>query len=207
MLFRSIDGQLESLSSLRREIEATLAALQQSIEATPGNAIALDTLQRNYANARAQYDQAVANRARAETGDTIEALSKGQRISVIEQAIAPREPESPNRPIVAAAGIGGGLVLGLALVALLELLNRAIRRPVELTTKLGITAFGTLPHIRTRAEILRRRLIIGAAFGIVLLILPAGLWFVQTQVMPLDQLLDQVLARVGLTGVFDRIFG
>ena len=202
-----IDGQLDSLGSLRSEIEATLAALQQSIQATPGNAIVLDTLQRDYANARAQYDQAVANRARAETGDTIEALSKGQRISVIEQAIAPREPESPNRPIVAAAGIGGGLVLGLAFVALLELLNRSIRRPVELTTKLGITAFGTLPHIRTRSEVLRRRLIIGSAFALVLLVLPAGLWFVQTQVMPLDQLLDQVLARAGLTGVFDRIFG
>ena len=202
-----IDGQLESLASLRSEIEATLAALQQSIEATPGNAIALDTLQRDYANARVQYDLAVANRARAETGDTIEALAKGQRISVIEQAIAPREPESPNRPIVAAAGIGGGLVLGLGLVALLELLNRSIRRPVELTTKLGITAFGTLPNIRTRSEILRRRLIIGAAFVLVLLVLPAGLWVVQTQIMPLDQLLDQLLARAGLTGVFDRIFG
>ena len=202
-----IDGQLDSLAGLRTEIEATLAALQQSIAATPGNAIALDTLQRDYANVRAQYDQAVANRARAETGDTIEALSKGQRISVIEQAIAPREPESPNRPVVAAAGIGGGLVLGLGFVALLEFLNRAIRRPVDLTNKLGITAFGTLPHIRTQGEILRRRLIIGSAFALVLLVLPAGLWFVQTQVMPLDQVLGQVLAWAGLTGVYDRIFG
>jgi hypothetical protein len=70
--------------------------LKASIEATPGNAIALDTLERDYANTRAQYDAAVANKARAETGDTIEALSKGQRISVIEQAIAPREPPAPT---------------------------------------------------------------------------------------------------------------
>ena len=68
--------------------------MRASIEATPGNAIALDTLERDYANTRTQYDQAVANRARAETGDLIEALAKGQRISVIEQAIAPREPKA-----------------------------------------------------------------------------------------------------------------
>ena len=71
--------------------------------------IALEALQRDYANARAQYDQAEANRARAETGDMIEALAKGQRISVIEQAIAPQAPESPNRPIVALAGLAAVL--------------------------------------------------------------------------------------------------
>ena len=166
------------------------------------HAIALDTLQRDYANVRVQYDLAVANRARAETGDTIEALAKGQRISIIEQAIAPRAPESPPRPIVAAAGIGAGLVLGLGLVVLLELMNKAIRRPAELTARLGITPFGTLPLIRTKAEILRRRLIIAAAFALVLVVLPAALWFVQTRIMPLDQL----LARFGLTAVFERIF-
>ena len=59
-----------------------------------------------------------------------------------------------------------------------------------------------LPLIRTRGEILRRRLILGAAFALVLIVLPAGLWFVQTRIMPLDQLLDLTLARLGLTGVF-----
>ncbi len=67
LLFWPIQGQ----------IVTELEALKASIEATPGNAIALDTLERDYANTRAQYDAAVANKARAETGDTIEALSKG----------------------------------------------------------------------------------------------------------------------------------
>jgi uncharacterized protein involved in exopolysaccharide biosynthesis len=196
-----IDGQLEFLSSQRGQIEATMESLRLSIEATPGNANTLDTLQRDYANLRAQYDQAVANRARAETGDTIEALAKGQRISVIEQAIAPRAPESPNRPVIAAAGVGGGLALGLGFVALLELLNRAIRRPVDLTAKLGITPFGTLPLIRTRFEIMRRRMIIAGAFAMVLIALPAALWFVHSQITPLDLLLDQVLGRIGLASL------
>jgi uncharacterized protein involved in exopolysaccharide biosynthesis len=196
-----IDGQLEFLTSQRSQIEATMESLRLSIEATPGNANTLDTLQRDYANIRVQYDQAIANRARAETGDTIEALAKGQRISVIEQAIAPRAPESPNRPVIAAAGVGGGLALGLGFVALLELLNRAIRRPVDLTAKLGITPFGTLPLIRTRFEIMRRRMIIAGAFAMVLIALPAALWFVHSQITPLDLLLDQVLGRIGLASL------
>ena len=193
-----LDGQLQFLKDQQDETKATLESLRLSIEATPGNAITLDTLQRDYANIRNQYDQAVVNRARAETGDTLEVLAKGQRITVIEQAIAPAGPESPNRKLVAAAGIGGGLSLGLGLVVLLELLNGAIRRPVDLTRRLGITPFGTVPHFRTRWETVRRRLIISGAIVVVLIGLPWLLWIVNTQVTPLDLLLNRLLGTFGL---------
>ena len=50
----------------------------------------------------------------------LESLAKAQRISVIEQAIAPTDPESPNRLLIAIGGIVGGLAAGLGLVVLLE---------------------------------------------------------------------------------------
>lgn len=195
-----IDGQLAFSAEQEARINAEIEALRISIEATPGNTVALDTLERDYANTRAQYDQAVSNKARAETGDVIESLSKGQRISIIEQAVAPREPQSPNRPLIAAAGLGGGLAAGLGLVLLLEMLNTAVRRPAELTARLGITPFATLPYMRSRAQVWRRRTVILLAFFAVLLAIPAGLWFVHTEVIPLDLLLDRILGRVGLAG-------
>lgn len=196
-----IDGQIEFIADQRRQVEANLSRLNASIEATPGNAITLDTLQRDYANVRAQYDQAASNKARAETGDIIEALSKGQRISVVEQAVVPAAPESPNRPLIAAAGIGGGAFLGLVVVALLELLKAGIRRPVDLTKGLGIAPFATLPYYRTRGEIWRRRSIIYGVLGTVLIGIPGALWMVHTQVMPLDQLIDLLGQRVGFAGL------
>ena len=193
-----LDGQLDFLGAQKRQIQITMDALRQSIEATPGNAITLDTLERDYANLRAQYDQAVQNRARAETGDTIEALAKGQRISVIEQAVAPRAPERPNRTLLAASGMGGGFFLGVMLIALMELFSNAVRRPVDLTNKLGITPFGTVPLIRTRWEVVRRQTIIFAAFAVAIVMIPALLWFIHVQVIPLDVVLDRIKDRVGL---------
>lgn len=193
-----LDGQLTYLDTQRKQIEAELKALQTSIEATPANAITLDTLQRDYDNIQIQYNQAVANKARAETGDTIEALSKGQRISVIEQAVPPREPEKPNRPVIAAAGVGGGLVLGFGLVLLLELLNRAIRRPADLTAKLGIAPFATLPYIATRHEQRRQRIILLIGFLLVLAAVSGLLWAVNSYYMPLDLLIDRLLEKLQL---------
>ena len=146
-------------------------------------------LERDYENTRAQYNQAVASRARAETGDTIEAMAKGQRISVIEQAVAPSEPTRPNRILIGAGRCRSvGLYLGIGLVLLLEVMNKAIRRPADLTAGLGITPFATLPYLRSPRQVRRRRMILILIFALVLIAIPALLFAVDTLVMPLDLL-------------------
>ena len=192
-----LEGQLGYLAEQKAQTETEIASLVASIEATPGNAIALAALERDYAAVQDQYNTAVANKAKAETGDMIEALAKGQRISVIEQAVAPREPQSPNRPLIAAAGVGGGFFLGLAVVVLMEFLKSGIRRPVDLTRGLGITPFATLPYLRTRGEIIRRRLIVWGGLVMVLAALGGAVWAVDTYYMPLDLLFQQLQRRLG----------
>jgi ferric-dicitrate binding protein FerR (iron transport regulator) len=117
---------------------------------------------------------------------------------VIENAIAPSEPTSPNRQLIAAGGVAMGGAVGLGLVALLELLNSSIRRPKDLETALGIRAFGTVPLMRTPAQRQRRRLIILGAFLVVAAGVPAVLYIVHTQVMPLDLALRRGAAMAGL---------
>ena len=144
-------------------------------------------------------------RGYAETGDLIEALSRGQRVSIIEQAVAPGQPESPNRPLIAAAGVGGGVALGLALVLLLELLNRAIRRPVDLTKGLGIAPFATVPLMRTQGQIRMRRAVILLAFLVVLAGIPLALWAVDTYYQPLDLLLNRLAGSLGLDPMVEAV--
>lgn len=193
-----LEGQIAFIDEQKALINETLEILATSIAATPGNALTLATLERNFDNLRAQYDRAVQNRATAEVGDTIEALSKGQRITVIEQAIPPTRPSRPNRRRIAVMGVAAGLGMGLGLIALLELLNNAVRRPVDIVEGLRITPIMTVPYLRTRGQIWRRRLIVLVAIVAVLVGVPAALWYVDTNIRPLQPIFEQILQRVGL---------
>lgn len=200
-----IDGQIVFARDEIARVQARIAEASRTIEATPANAIALDALEREYANIQSQYNQAVAARARAATGEAIEAMSRGQRISVIEQATPPRAPDRPNRPLLAAAGIGGGMALGLAFVVLLELLNRAVRRPQDLTARLNIVPFATVPYMRTRGEARRRSAVIAAALVLVVTGLPAAIWAIDTYYQPIDLLMAQAMRATGLDFLVERL--
>jgi polysaccharide biosynthesis transport protein len=125
-----IEGQIEYTAAQKADIEAEIEALRISIEATPANMVTLSSLERDYANIQAQYNQAVTRRAQARVGERIEAQSRGQRITVIEPATPPEQPAKPNRRAIATAGVGGGAALG-AVVALIELLKKTSARRAD----------------------------------------------------------------------------
>ncbi len=194
----SIDERLEEIDEEIALLTEELAEVNATLQAALGNAITLDTLERDHATAREQYATAMSRAATAQTGDLIEALSRGQRITVIEQAIAPDRPYRPNRMLIVGAGLAGGLMLSLGLLLLLEKLNQTLRRPSDLAAKLGIAPLATIPYLPNPGEATARRvrggmLALALAGGI-----PAALYALHVFYLPLDLLLSQTLARFGI---------
>jgi uncharacterized protein involved in exopolysaccharide biosynthesis len=183
---RQLEDDIFAADAQVQANRASYARVQGDIARVPANAATLDALQLDHANLRDQYDKAISARAMATTGDTIESLSKGERLTVIDQAVAPNAPAKPNRKTITLAGFGGGLMLGLLVVAALALLSPGIRRPEDLATKLGITAFATLPYVSTAADLAlkRRRLVMSS--GAVALALIAVVVLVGVLYKPLD---------------------
>jgi hypothetical protein len=176
-------------------IEATLAALDASIQETPANEMMLAGLERELDTLQAQYNAAVADRGQAQVGERIEVLSKGERFSLIEQPSMPGGPVRPKRMLIAAAGLVGGVGAGLGFVVLMEMLNRSIRRPVDLSVKLGIQPFATVPYIRTRSERRWKRSVIATVLALIAVAIPAGLLALHSYYMPLDLLFGQILEQ------------
>ncbi len=200
-----VDGQLEFLAEQRQLVEAELEELTTSIEATPQNSIRLSEFQRDFDNVQRQYNQAIQSLSAAQTGERIEVLSKGQRISVLERAVIPSEPFSPNRQAIAMASVGGGLLAGLGLVILLEFLNQSIRRPNDIANKLGFSPIATLPYVLTRKHLFWRRFLIISALVIVGVGIPVTLWALHTYYLPMDILIEKVLDKSGVSEILDKL--
>ncbi|PWR04400.1 lipopolysaccharide biosynthesis protein [Meridianimarinicoccus roseus] len=194
-----IDRRIATLNEDIERASAEITELEDQIAEVPSNGVTQSKLQRDYENIQGQYNQAVDRLSVAATGERIELLAKGQRISVIEQATPPERPTKPNRPVIAAAGIGAGMFVGLAVVVLMEFLNRSIRRPVELTNRLGITPFAVLPYYRTSREIALRRFVIIGCAAFLLVVIPLALLAFHSFVLPLDSIIESLFNRVGFS--------
>ena len=193
-----IDERARSIALELDRSSTELAELEEAIDRTPETASRLEALERDYQNTQSQYNAAINNLAKAQTGERIEVLAKGQRITVIEQAVPPTEPTSPNRPLIA----GGGVLLGTGLAAafflLGELLNRAIRRPSELVSGLGVQPLATIPYLETTGGKRRRRALSTLGILAIAIGIPVALWFLHYNFMPLDLVFDKIIDRIGL---------
>ncbi len=145
-----ISDRLAEIQQERTLINTAVSDLTASIDATPGNETVLNSLQRDHQNLQAQYDSAIARLAEASTGQQIELLLKGERLSLIDSAVPPQVPQGPRQKVLLLASAIAALLAGLAVVIVPELLNRRIRRPAELVSRLQIAPYITVPYIERR---------------------------------------------------------
>ncbi len=194
-----IDARIAVLQAQRSNLAVQIDELGDGIARTPASVIALQAIERDYENILVQYNQAVDNLSRAETGERIEFMSRGQRIAVIEPPSVPSVPSEPNRTKLAAAGIGFGVLSGLALVYLLEVMSHSMRRPEDIVARFDVMPIATIPYQRTRKQILAGR-VASALVGLVIVSSVLGAsWVFHETYMPLDLVADKAVGRLGLS--------
>lgn len=191
-----LDTRMTFLRQEMSDVQQGLDVLTDTIERTPVNSITLAAMERDISNIQNLYSTAVNRLSQAQMGERIELSAQGERISVLEAATVPSRPSSPNRPKVIAAGVGLGLGLAGAFFLLMELLNTAIRRPVDIVKGMTITPLATVPRIETAAHKRMRRMAQVATLILVLAGVPMALWAVDTYYLPLDLLFERLKDRL-----------
>ncbi len=193
-----IDARVDALEVQKAETQTKLDEIADAIQRTAANGVALSELERDYSNTQLQYNSAVNSLAQASTGERIELLSRGARVSVLEQPAVPNAPSRPNRILLAGGGTLFGILAGLGLIVLIELLNTAPRRPEAIVKKLGITPLATLPYIQSHRERMRQRGFTIAATLAIMIGVPLAVWSVHTYYQPLDLLAERVGDKLGV---------
>jgi hypothetical protein len=91
----------------------------------------------------------------------------------------------------------GGTGAALGFILRWEMLNRSIRRPIELSQHLGIQPIATIPYIRTPGQRRWKRRVLVLVLALIVIGIPLVLLAVQTYYGPLDQVFGEFLASIG----------
>ena len=107
----------------------------------------LGELQQRLTALNSQYEQVQKQLMSARSGVRAEDEQLSERLSVVEPPVIPDTPSWPNRLLLAALGLGGGLGLGFVLAFAIEIFLRPIRDPSALKSILGASPLGVIPVI------------------------------------------------------------
>lgn len=179
-----------SEESLNRHI-ASNQALLRSIPSAKGGLEKLDIEKRNR---KEIYDQLVARHGQSEVSKQMEVQDKTTTFRIIDPAVMPIKPISPNRVKIMLMGILAGFGVALGLVILLDRLNNSVRS-VDLLKGTGIPVLAVIPRIITVEAVARERrdnIRIFAAAGACFMVILAFLVLEALNISPVDRIISRV---------------
>ena len=146
-------------------IQNQVRVYQDRISSSPMVQEEYKNITRDYQTAQAFYDDLLKKMNQSKMATDLERRQQGEQFSVMDQPNLPDGPYFPRRGVFVGAGLSGGLILGIMLVAWREYRDTALRseRDVWAFTKLptlGVISFsgeGMEPANKTRRWRFRKR--------------------------------------------------
>jgi protein tyrosine kinase modulator len=143
--------RIRALQRSEAQLQADIGRYQQRIEAAPMVEQELASTEREYAFERENYRQLSERHAAALVQQQIARTRGGERFSVLNAAVRPDSPESPNRPRILLMAFALGLALGGALAFGRDYLDPSIRTARAVQDEFDLPVLAEIPHIRGAA--------------------------------------------------------
>lgn len=154
-----IDQQLEFNNSQIAALRAAKAqemAQMNSARTAQSRAPLIQTqiadLQSTLSGLNSQYREISDKLLSARAGVRAEDEQMGEKLSVVDPPVVPDSPVWPDRLLISAMGVGGGIALGLFLALAVEILLRPIRGPASLAALVGSAPLAMIPVIAERVN-------------------------------------------------------
>ncbi|PZN96933.1 MAG: lipopolysaccharide biosynthesis protein [Alphaproteobacteria bacterium] len=138
-------SRLAALDSQRGKLVAAIARADQLASLSPQAAFELNNVERDHDNLRQQYRDIREKQLEAQVASNLQREDKGEHFSVLDPPTMPIDPISPNRVMILALGVFGGLGAGIALVLGRELLAGRIHGADALTRLTGEPPLAAVP--------------------------------------------------------------
>lgn len=153
----AIDGQIAQKLEEERRLRTVIAGYRARVEAATTRQTELVSLTRDYETLQNQYRSLLGRYEDSKVAANLERRQIGEQLRILDPASLPERAFTPNRPVIVAGGAGFGLILGLALIGVLEFKDRSLRSVEDVTMTCALPVLVSLSIIPTDAQLTRAR--------------------------------------------------
>lgn len=151
----AVQQEIKSRTERQTELEAELRAVQGQVEVVPEIQSQYEQLTRDYQELQKNYESLLEKQQSAGMVAALQQSDDSGGFQIVDPATLPLAPSGPNLRIIDAAGLVGGILLGLILAVLADMRDATIHSAEELEMYLALPMIGSLPNYER--EMTRRR--------------------------------------------------
>jgi len=154
---QNVETELSAIKSSEISLQRYIAANQSLLNNAPTAKAALEKLEAEKGNQKNMYDQLFARRDQSEVSKQMELQDKSATFRIVDPAVMPIRPISPDRIKIILIGMAMGLAGGLGVLMLRDNLDRSVKEVYTLKA-LNVPVLAVIPLMKSEEDIrLERR--------------------------------------------------
>ena len=193
-----IEAEIDAIRISENGLRRYIATNKTLLQGLPSAKAGMEKLEIESKNQKNIYDQLFARQGQSEVSKQMEVQDKSTTFRVVDPAIFPVKPASPNRLKIMLMGIVAGIAGSLGLLILLDQIDDSVKG-VDFVKGLGVPVLAIIPLMQDPALQVRERRKSLKLFG------AAGAYFLLLLCLPAMEVLnvgymDKLIDRVSSVG-------
>jgi succinoglycan biosynthesis transport protein ExoP len=145
------EAEISAVDAKQRQLAGMIAAREKELRHLPDEKRVLSQLEQRRDIQKDLYDQLLMRQGQSEVSKQMEVEDKSTTFRVVDPAVLPTKPASPDRVKIILAGILFGFLGGFGGVVAAEKLDSSVKS-VETLKGLGLVTLAVIPRIHNEAE-------------------------------------------------------
>ncbi len=158
-------AEVQRMRGRLADVDRRIAAFQARVEAAPRREQEVLGLMRDYQKLSENYSALLSKKLDAEMVSRLEQQQKGQQFRILDPAYLPERPSFPNRGLFALAGGLIGLLLGVGLAVVIDVLDPTMKDAESVTAAFSFPVLAVIPYVKPREQARLATLPVDAAPG------------------------------------------
>jgi polysaccharide biosynthesis transport protein len=145
-------SELRALRQAEANLRSVVARNRTLLHSVPAAKATLESLEREMQTQKTLYDQFVSRQGQSEVSKQMEVQDKSTNFRIVDPAILPINPISPDRVKIILLGIVAGIAAGAGLVFLKDQIDPTVKS-VDTLKNMGLNVLAIIPRIENPEQI------------------------------------------------------